>query len=295
VSGPEETHRHPIHPVERRIAVRFDSVSFSYGPVRVLENVSFHIHEGEFVALAGPNGSGKTTILKLLLGLEQPASGRIELFGLAGGSRSPGREAAQIPLRIGYVPQQVPADYAFPIVVRDVVRMGRLGPFGRYTNADRAAVEQALDQAEITELAGRYYRALSGGQRRRVLTARALASLADGNASCPGILVLDEPTANMDAESGARLFATLEKLKGKVTIMIVSHDRDFVSALTGRVLCLGDDEARPYGIVQHRVEAESRTVVRGNASSRILHEDRLPADDCYDKEEITQGDSHERK
>jgi zinc transport system ATP-binding protein len=269
--------------VDRRIAVRFDAVSFSYGPVKVLENISFHIHEGEFVALAGPNGSGKTTILKLLLGLEKPAAGRIEIFGVPAGETA-GRAVrgggVKVPLRIGYVPQQVPGDYAFPVIVRDVVRMGRLRPGGRYTAADRQAVETALERAEIADLAGRYYRALSGGQRRRVLAARALASLEGGGPSRPGILVLDEPAANMDAESGARLFDTLGKLKGNVTVLIVTHDRDFVSALTGRVLCMGDDPARPYGIVQHRIEAESGGSP-GNLSSRVLHEDRIPADDCY--------------
>jgi zinc transport system ATP-binding protein len=298
VSEAGKTRPHPIHPVERRIAVRFDAVSFSYGPVKVLEKASFHIHEGEFVALAGPNGSGKTTILKLLLGLEQPGAGRIELFGLplgGAGGRAVRGGAAKVPPRIGYVPQQVPGDHAFPIVVRDVVRMGRLRPGGRYTAADRAAVEHALDQAEIADLAGRYYRALSGGQRRRVLVARALASLADGGAPRPGILVLDEPTANMDAESGARLFDTLGKLKGTITILIVTHDRDFVSALTDRVLCMGDDDERPYGLVQHRTGAEGRdsgdSSPRGSSrrSSRVLHEDSIPADNCYEEEPLNGG------
>jgi zinc transport system ATP-binding protein len=296
VSGAGKTRAHPIHPVERGIAVRFDSVSFSYGPVKVLEKVSFHIHEGEFIALAGSNGSGKTTILKLLLGLEQPAAGRIELFGVSAGIRGnpPVRgEAAKVPRRIGYVPQQPPPDHAFPVIVRNVVRMGRLRPRGGYTPADRTAVEKALEQAEITDLAGRHYGALSGGQRRRVLVARALASLADGDASRPGILVLDEPTANMDAGSGARLFETLGKLKGKATIMIVTHDRDFVSVLTDRVLCMGDDDVRPYGIVQHRTGAEGRDSEsrgsRGNTSSRILHEKSIPADNCYEDGESENG------
>jgi zinc transport system ATP-binding protein len=296
VNGAGKTRRQPIHPVERRIAIRFDSVSFSYGPVKVLEKVSFHIHEGEFVALAGSNGSGKTTILKLLLGLEQPGAGRIELFGVSAGTRGdlPVRgEAARVPHRIGYVPQQPPLDHAFPVIVRDVVRMGRLRPGRGYTAADRAAVEKALEQAEIRDLAERHYRALSGGQRRRVLVARALASLEDGDASQPGILVLDEPTANMDAGSGARLFETLGKLKGKATIMIVTHDRDFVSVLTDRVLCMGDDDERPYGIVQHRTGAESRDSENqnshGSLNSRILHEKSIPADNCYEDGESENG------
>ncbi|GHV90331.1 ABC transporter ATP-binding protein [Spirochaetia bacterium] len=248
---------HPIHPVDRQISLRFDGVSFSYGPVKVLENASFHIHQGEFIALVGPNGSGKTTVLKLLLGLEKPGAGKIELFGLPG---------AQGLDRVGYVPQQAPLDKAFPISVRDVVRMGRLQPLRSYAKGDRAAAEEALEQADIADLAERPFGQLSGGQRRRVLVARALAAR-------PEILILDEPTANMDSESAERLFETLGKLKGKTTILIVTHDMEFVSPLTDRALCMGgaEGEAHRYGIVQHRTEA-----------SHILHGDSIAADSCFE-------------
>ena len=263
----------PIHPVEQNIALRFDRVSFSYDKVKVFQETSFHIHEGEFVALAGPNGSGKTTALKLLLGLETPSAGRIELFGLASFRQ---RE------RVGYVPQQTISDRAFPITVRDVVKMGCLSPVSRFRGReDNAAADEAMQQAEITELASRPYSALSGGQRRRVLVARALASLSRnagkgllGNK--PGLLVLDEPTANMDEESETRLFQTLGKLKGNTTILIVTHDRDFVSSLVDRVLCMDKDahnaseQGNEFTIVQHRIE-----------ETRILHEESFPADSCY--------------
>ncbi|GHT56366.1 ABC transporter ATP-binding protein [Spirochaetia bacterium] len=248
---------HPLHPVEQQISLRFDGVSFSYGPVKVLENAGFHIHQGEFIALVGPNGSGKTTVLKLLLGLEKPDAGKIELFGLPG---------AQGLDRVGYVPQQAPPDRAFPISVRDVVRMGRLRSVRGYREADRAAAEEALEQADIADLAQRSFGALSGGQRRRVLVARALAAR-------PEILILDEPTANMDSESAERLFETLGKLKGKTTILIVTHDMEFVSALTDRALCMGgaEGEAHRYGIVQHRTEA-----------TRVIHDNSIAADSCFD-------------
>ena len=263
-----------IHPVDREVAVKFDSVSFSYGAEKVLENASFHIHRGEFVVLVGPNGSGKTTVLKLLLGLEQPAAGKITLFGAERkhGRRTAGRD------RIGYVPQQPPADHAFPITVRDVTRMGLLHPYRRYSAAGTAAVDAALEQTGIASLAARSWRALSGGQRRRVLVARALAS-------CPSILVLDEPTANMDEESETRLFDTLGRLKGTTTILVVTHDTEFVSALAGRVLCLGDNEHNRLGIVQHRTEAAAESGHRRGAVSqgaRILHGENIPADDCYE-------------
>jgi zinc transport system ATP-binding protein len=285
---------HAIHPVKEEIAIRFDQVSFSYGPVRVLEKASFHIHRGEFVALAGPNGSGKTTLLKLLLGLEQPSAGGIELFGRALRRGAP----AEWRDRIGYVPQQPPADQSFPISVREVVRMGRLCPLGAYAAGTGEAAGEAMEQAGIADLADRSYRALSGGQRRRVLIARALAAK-------PDILVLDEPTANMDSSSEGRLFETLGRLKTggpsgaplsaitdtpppgpdrRITILIVTHDRHFVSALTDRVLCLGDEAGHRYGIVQHRTEAAAGDSHRLSSpgSARVLHEENIPADECYE-------------
>jgi zinc transport system ATP-binding protein len=273
------------------IAVQFDSVSFSYGDVVVLENASFHIHRGEFAALVGPNGSGKTTVLKLILGLEQPATGRITLLGDAQEVRiSPlstrsftekktkaNQNYAAGRGRIGYVPQQPPADRAFPVTVHDVVRMGLLSPSRGYGADARSAAVTAMEQTDIAELAARPWRALSGGQRRRVLVARALVSR-------PELLILDEPTANMDAESEERLFETLGKLKGDTTILIVTHDMNFVSALTGRVLCLGDDAHR-RGIVQHPTAAdtnrhEDSPLQAHVLQARVLHGENIPADDC---------------
>ena len=261
------------------IAVQFNSVCFAYNSIPVLENISFHIHCGEFVALIGPNGSGKTTILKLLLGLERPASGSIELFGKRNstaalqGNADSGRGATY---RLGYVPQTPPADQQFPVLVQDVVRMGLLRRYGAYTGADKAAVESAMKQAAVENLAARPYRALSGGQRRRVLVARALAGR-------PELLILDEPTAHMDSESEEHLFKTLGSLKGSTTILIVTHDTDFVSVLTDRVLCLNYDSANRRNMVQHRTEAVGRGRHRGESSGyslRVLHEENIPADDC---------------
>ncbi|MDR1058714.1 MAG: metal ABC transporter ATP-binding protein [Treponema sp.] len=244
----------PPHPVERKILLRFEGVSFSYGPLRVLSGASFHIHQGEFVALLGPNGSGKTTILKLLLGLEKPESGTIEIE----------RD------RTGYVPQQALTGRSFPISVERVVRMGRLRPLSRRrTPEDRAAVREALARMEIEDLARRQYGSLSGGQRRRVLAARALAAR-------PEILILDEPTANMDLESEERFFTTLGDLKAGrdgpgVTILIVTHGMDFVSSLVDRVLCIGGEEAGR--VVQHRLD-------RIPGTSRVLHGEGIDAGAC---------------
>jgi len=266
----------PVHPVEQEISLRFDRVSFSYSSsfstfsaneAKVLENASFHVHRGEFVALVGPNGSGKTTVLKLILGLETPKKGTVQIFG------ETGRRALG---KVGYVPQQPQLDKAFPITVREVVKMGCLSSLSRtYRAEDRAAVAEALEQAEIADLATRPYAALSGGQRRRVLVARALAAR-------PGLLILDEPTANMDAESEERLYKTLGKLKGAATVLMVTHDTDFVSSLTDRVLCMGmNSGGNRYTIVQHPIEASAE--IHGMGAARIVHGESLPADSCFDE------------
>jgi zinc transport system ATP-binding protein len=260
-----ETHAHAAHDAARPVAVRFDGVSFSYGGIRVLDGASFHIHTGEFAALVGSNGAGKTTVLKLLLGLISPDAGRISVL-----DRPPGEARRSI----GYVTQSASHDPSFPISVREVVRMGRLqGTVRRFTRGDEEAVSRALALADVADLAGRPYTALSGGQRRRVLVARALAAE-------PSILVLDEPTANMDAESEARLFRTLGGIKGKATVLVVTHDTGFVSALTDAVLCVGERGNR--GVVRHAAapEPHAPTGLYGGSVLKVLHDTALPDDQC---------------
>jgi zinc transport system ATP-binding protein len=254
------------------IAVRFDSVSFSYGDIHVLENASFHIHKGEFTAMVGPNGSGKTTVLKLLFGLETPSAGTIEIF--AEGKKSRGRSNSSL-INMAYVSQNMQADNLFPITVRDIVRMGLLHPYNRYIGRqkEKEAVTQALEKTGIFDLASRLYRSLSGGQKRRVLVARALA----GN---PDLLVLDEPTANMDVESETQLYKTLGAYKGKVTIIVVTHDTEFVTSLTDRVLCLGAGRK----VVQHRTESYAGAGMEHHGGVgqevRVLHEENITSDEC---------------
>ncbi len=251
------------------VAVRFDSVDFSYERIPVLSNVSFHIHQNEFAALVGSNGSGKTTLLKLLLGLEKPVAGRIVLFEDAAGK---GRE------RIGYVPQNAGFDPTFPVTVRSVVRMGRLRPSSRFFGKEDAeAVNEAMEKADIADLAERPYSALSGGQRRRVLVARALASR-------PSLLVLDEPAANMDSESEKRLFDTLGQLKGSTTILIVTHDTAFVSSLTDVAFCVAGGVSG-CSIVRHRTEpaADAPHDLYGGSASRVRHDIDVPDSWCCEE------------
>ncbi|HQC27490.1 MAG TPA: metal ABC transporter ATP-binding protein [Treponemataceae bacterium] len=255
---------------QKTIAFRFNDVSFAYGSVSVFENISFHVHENEFVALVGANGAGKTTLLKLLLGLEKPQKGSVELFP----STSKKREEL-----IGYVPQYMDFDSSFPISVYDVVKMGTVKGLGKkISKEEKAAIDEALVLSEVSNLAHRPYAALSGGQRRRVLVARALASQ-------PKLIVLDEPTVNMDSESEKRLFETLRKLKGQSTILVVTHDSQFVSSLTDVVLCAGekDDVSGLRSVVKHTTSPKlSEVDLSATGLVRVNHNEIIDDRGCCD-------------
>ncbi|WP_295388847.1 ABC transporter ATP-binding protein [uncultured Thiodictyon sp.] len=198
-------------------------VSFSFGDAPVLSDINLAIAPREFVGLVGPNAGGKSTLLKLILGLLVPQVGRIRVLGLAP------REARR---RLGYVPQYPTFARDFPISVEQVVLMGRLGPgLGWYNAADRAAARRSLEEVEGLDLVPRRIGTLSGGQLQRVLLARALVS-------DPEILILDEPTANIDQRMEGDIFDLLARLKARRTILVVSHDIAFISGYVDRVACL---------------------------------------------------------
>ncbi|TFG83051.1 MAG: ABC transporter ATP-binding protein [Spirochaetales bacterium] len=249
------------------IAMKFEGVSYAYGQVAVLDNATFHIHEGEFAVLLGPNGAGKTTILRLLLGLARPDSGRVLVLGA---NPRFARDS------VGYVPQHTTYDPAFPITVEEVVRMGRLrGAVGRFRREHQEAIDQALELAGVSDLRARLYSALSGGQRRRVLVARALAGK-------PRFLVLDEPTANMDADSERGLYRALGDIKGTATILVVTHDTGYVSALTDTVLCVGEHRGRGRNVTRHAAAptAEAPEGFFGGQALRVLHDTTVPDSAC---------------
>lgn len=205
-------------------AIEIEDVSFSYGASPVLEHVTLRVQRGEFLGLVGPNAGGKTTLLKLVLGLLQPTAGSLRVLG------GPPRERRR---RIGYCPQYPVFSRDFPITVEDAVLLGRLGITRGpgYSSADRAAAERAMKAVEVSDIRRRRVGTLSGGQLQRVLIARALAGE-------PEILILDEPTANVDLRGGVDIFALLKRLGGDITIVVVSHDIGFISEYVDRVACL---------------------------------------------------------
>ena len=207
--------------------VQLDGVRFAYGEVVVLEEVHLSIWPGEWVLVVGPNGGGKTTLLKLILGLLEPTDGQVRLFGQA---------PAKSRHRVGYMPQHMQFDSLFPVTVMDIVLMGRLGtpgrrPLGWYGRKDRQAAQEALAEVGLVGLEDRPFAALSGGQRQRVLIARALCSQ-------PELLLLDEPTAHVDPQAEGQLMEILQQLHRRMTIVMVSHDLGVVSPQIGSVLCV---------------------------------------------------------
>jgi zinc transport system ATP-binding protein len=211
--------------MSQKNVISISNVSFSYDDVPVLEDVNFTIQERSFISIVGPNAGGKTTLLKLMLGLLQPSRGTIEVLGMP---------PVKARTRIGYMPQQVQLDLQFPVSVLDVVLMGRLGsgmPFGPYSRIDKAVALDSLRKLEMQDTRDRPFMALSGGQRQRVLIARALASE-------PELLLLDEPTANVDMVVETELFELLHEMSKTITVVVVSHDLGFVSQYVQRVVCV---------------------------------------------------------
>ena len=198
---------------------------FSYNGVPVLENVEMTVNAGDFLAVIGPNGGGKSTFLKLLLGLLEPNRGRIRVFGL------PPKKAAP---RIGYVPQDTGVNRSVPVSVMHVVLMGRMkggGGWSRFSKEDQAVAEEALERVDMLKYSRRRMNELSGGQRQRVLVARAMVS-------SPEMLFLDEPTSSVDTKGQTEFYEFLRELNKTVTILVVSHDIMVLSGYIKSVACV---------------------------------------------------------
>ncbi len=252
-------------------AVALEGLSFAFPQGEpVLENVSLTVGPRDFVSVVGPNGGGKTTLLRLILGLLEPTRGTVRVFG---------RPPAAARRLIGYMPQHPQHDPHFPVSVRDVVLMGRLaaahprGPFGR---ADKEAAVRALGEVGLDDLRHRPFAELSGGQRQRVLIARALACE-------PRLLLLDEPTANLDLHVEGELYDLLKELNRRLAVVLVSHDLGFVSGYVRTVVCV------KRRVMVHPTSEITGEIIREmyGADVRLVRHDRH---DHEDRLERTGGD-----
>lgn len=244
-------------------------VSFSYGNAPVLENVSIDVGQWESMCIVGPNGGGKTTLVKLILGLLTPAAGEIRVLG---------RQPWQARVNVGYMPQHVLYDPQFPVTVMDIVLMGRLGRrgfsgfFGWHGSEDRQAALESLEQVEMHEFCRQPFASLSGGQRQRVLVARALCSR-------PELLLLDEPTSNVDTLVESRLWNLLRKLNRRMTILMVTHDLGVVSNLVEKVICVN---RRVVVHATRDITGEVISDLYGGHVRMVRHGDHLEVDHSHE-------------
>jgi zinc transport system ATP-binding protein len=241
--------------------ISLDSVTFAYGETPAVSDISLDVEAGEFLGLIGPNGSGKTTLLHLMLGLHEPDSGSVELFGEPVGEFDDGH-------RIGYVSQQSTAQSgSMPVTVQENVTMGRFAHVGhsRLSPHDYETVDEALETVGIADLADRRMSDLSGGQRQRAYIARALASEAD-------LLALDEPTVGVDAESRDAFYQLLDDLNADgITIILIEHDIGVVTDRANRIACI-NTELFHHGDTESFVDSEALTEAYG-VSGRVVHHD----------------------
>lgn len=205
--------------------LKLDGVSVSFNGRAALEDVNLEVFQDDFLGLIGPNGGGKTVLLKVILGLLKPDQGSVRLFG-----EPPSKSRQQV----GYVPQFARFDPDYPIRVLDSVLMGRLvgwRPFRRYRKQDYRIARECLERVELQGLEDRQVSKLSGGQMQRVLLARALAVK-------PRFLILDEPTASLDPQVGRSIYQLLEELSKECAILLVSHDIGVISRHVKTIACL---------------------------------------------------------
>lgn len=207
-------------------AVHIDNLSVYYGQTPAIAGVCLDVEDGEYLGIIGPNGGGKSTLLKAILGLAPTAAGTVQVFG-----NRLGKNKASV----GYVPQFATLDKRFPITLFEVVLTGRLkqglSPFFRFTQKDKEMARELLERVGIADIANRQISELSGGEFQKMLIARALAVN-------PRLLLLDEPTASVDAGSRDQIYGLLEELNKNMTIILVTHDLLAISSQVRRLACL---------------------------------------------------------
>lgn len=207
--------------------VDLKGISVSYGNVKALREVSFSVYTGDFLGIIGPNGGGKTTLLKVILGLIKPDMGSVHYY-------REGKEVSS--LRMGYLPQRNEIDVKFPISVRQVVASGLVEQkrlFRGYTNRQKDRVEEVLIDMELEKLADRSIGTLSGGQLQRVLLGRSIVSK-------PEVLILDEPNSYVDKRFETRFYPFLEKINKETVVIMVSHDVGTVLSIVRNIVCVSE-------------------------------------------------------
>ena len=240
----------------KQLAISLRDVSFSYTKDKaIIDHASFDIEHGEAVCVVGPNGGGKTTLRRLLLGSVKPSSGTVSVYG--------GQPESQRP-RIGYAPQHIHFDRSFPATVRDVVASGCLDSMGLGASkrANDSAVNRAMDAMDIESYENRPLASLSGGELQRVVIARALAG-------DPDLLLLDEPTSNADPSAENVLLELLSEMGTTITVVMVSHNLDFVSRYVKKVICVhGHVHLHPT----HDITSAELNALYGRDIRRVRHD-----------------------
>lgn len=243
--------------------VRLIDVWVWLGDTLALRDVSLDIERGRFIGLMGPNGGGKTTLLKTIVGLIRPDRGKVILQSPVGKT-------------VGYVPQEEYIDPEFPVTAYDVVEMGlygSLGVFPRTTGKHRAQVQRALDLVGMSEHAGRGIGTLSGGEKQRVSIARAVVGR-------PSLLLLDEPTTGVDADARDDFYRTLQTLRRSLslTIILASHDIEAVPTQVDEVVCINQrvyvhaapEEIKDIGDFRKAYGCELEFIAHGRYPHRVL-------------------------
>ena len=263
------SHHEPNKPI---LDVR--QLSVHYNGRLALEDITFHLHQGERIAVVGPNGAGKSTLFKVVSGVLSPTSGEVNIFG----SR-PGRHVC-----IAYIPQRSQVDWNFPVNVADVVMMGRsakLGPFNWPHKKDWEHVNRALETVELSNLAARQISQLSGGQQQRMFIARALAQEAE-------LMLMDEPLTGLDTPSQEGLLSLLDTLRDqRVTVMVATHDLEQAARHFDRMLLLNHTMVA-FGSPAKVLQTENLLHAYGGRLRSTSGENVLTVDDCCDEG----GDEH---
>ncbi|QXM05087.1 metal ABC transporter ATP-binding protein [Crassaminicella indica] len=246
-------------------AVEIEGIDVFYNDVQVLNNINLKVKENDFLAIIGPNGGGKSTLLKAILGLIRLRTGCIKIFD------EPLNKSKEI---IGYVPQFSSFNKSFPITVKEVVLMGMLKKnnklFMKFNSGEENKAERIMKKLDIFQLKDRQIGQLSGGQLQRVLIARALAVE-------PKILLLDEPTASLDANVKTQIFNILKDLNEEMTIILVTHDMSAISTYVKNIACLNKElfyhgEPRLNEEILGRVYGCPVDIIAHGIPHRVLHE-----------------------